>query len=118
MKYGERLKIAREHAGLSQAALAEKAGVGTQENISKLERTDAPGSEFTVQYARACGVSPDWLASEQGVMIDGLFVHDARIKSAVLLMQQMPDYAVDQAIKDITSIDELVRKAKSGTNHS
>lgn len=118
IKYGQRLKLAREHAGLSQAELAAKAGVGTQENISKLERTDADGSEFTVQYARACGVSPDWLASGKGEMIDGLFVHDPRIKTVVLLMQKMPEYAVDQAVKDVTSISELIKQAKSGTSDS
>jgi len=113
MKYGERLKIAREHASLSQAELAYKSGVGTQENISKLERTDATGSVFTVQYARACGVSPDWLALEQGEMIDGLFVHDPRIKSAVLLLQQMPDYAIDQAVKNVASISELLSQVRA-----
>lgn len=114
MKYGERLKVARDYAGLSQTELAAKAGVGTQENISKLERTDANGSEYTVHYARACGVSPDWLASEQGDMIEGLVIRDPRIKSAVLLMQNMPDYALDQAVKDVASINELVNKAKAG----
>ena len=113
MKYGERLKMARKKAGFSQEELADKAGVGTQENISKLERTDATGSEYTVQYARACGVSPDWLASEQGDMIEGLVIRDPRIKSAALLMQQLPDYALDQAVKNVAAIGELVGKAKA-----
>lgn len=111
MKYGERLKAARKHAGLSQKDLAEKAKVCTQENISKLERTDAEGSEFTVHLAVACGVRPEWLALEQGEMVDGLYVHDDRMKKALQLMESMPDYAVDQALKDIASIAELVQKA-------
>lgn len=111
MKYGQRLKEARTYAGLSQTELAEKAGVGSQVNISKLERGDAEGSEFTVHYATACGVRPEWLAMEQGEMVDGLYVHDERMKHALLLMQAMPEYALDQAFKDIDSIAELVRKA-------
>lgn len=68
MKYGERLKAARKKAGLSQIGLAEKARVGTQENVSKLERGSAEGSEFTVQYAAACDVNPYWLATGEGDM--------------------------------------------------
>jgi transcriptional regulator with XRE-family HTH domain len=115
MKYGERLKIARTHAKLSQAELALRAGVGTQENISKLERKKAEGSEFTVQYAIACGVRPEWLAMEQGEMVDGLYVQDEKLKRALQLLQGLPDYAVDQAVKDIDSLAELVKKA-SGTH--
>lgn len=115
MKYGERLKTARDFVGISQAELAERAG-GTQENISKLERGDATGSEFTVQYARACGVSPDWLATGEGDMIGDLVVRDPRIKKAVVLMQEMPEYAVDQSIKSIASISELVTQAKASNS--
>lgn len=114
MRYGQRLKTARLFAKLSQTELAVKAGVGTQEGISKLERTNAEGSEFTVQYATACGVRPEWLAMEQGEMVDGLYVHDEKLKRALVLLQELPDYAVDQAVKDIASITELVKKASSG----
>lgn len=113
MKYGERLKLARTHAKLSQAELADRAKVGSQVNVSKLERSEAEGSEFTVQYAMACGVRPEWLAMESGEMIDGLYVHDERMKRALLLMQEMPDYAVDQAIKSVDSIAELVKSANA-----
>ena len=115
MKYGERLKAAREHAELTQAELAVKAKVGSQVNVSKLERSNAEGSEFTVQYATACGVRPEWLAMEEGEMIDGLYVHDEKLKRALVLLQELPDYAVDQAVKDIASIAQLVKTA-SGSN--
>lgn len=71
MKYGERLRLARHvHAKLTQEQLAEKIGhVCTQENISKLERGDATGSEFTAQFAEACGVRAIWLAEEKGEMV-------------------------------------------------
>lgn len=111
MKYGERLKLAREYAKLTQAELAERCGAGSQVNISKLERSNADGSEFTVQYATACGVRPEWLAMEQGEMIDGLYVHDEKLKRALMLLQELPDYAVDQAVKDIASIAQLVKTA-------
>lgn len=108
MRYGERLKAARTHARLTQAELAAKANVGTQESISKLERTNASGSEFTVQYAMACGVNPVWLATGEGEMVDGIYIQDQKLRRAMRLMEELPEYAVDQAIKSIASIKELV----------
>lgn len=111
MKYGQRLKLAREYAGLSQAQLGDKVGV-SQANVSKLEIGDGTGSEYTVQLATACGVRPEWLATEQGEMTNGLYVNDIRIKAAIALMQELPDYALDEAIKGITSVSKLSKMAK------
>ncbi|MBS1198135.1 MAG: phage repressor protein [Proteobacteria bacterium] len=71
MEYGERLKIARKYANLSQSELADTTGI-KQPSISHLENLDnkCSGSEFTARFARACGVSVDWLADEIGGMIE------------------------------------------------
>lgn len=110
MTLGAILIAARKYAGLTQDQLAEKSGV-KQGTISKIERGETSQSTNTVRLAMACGVRSEWLAEEQGEMVDGLYVHDERMKHALLLMQSMPDYALDQAFKDIDSIAELVRKA-------
>lgn len=70
MKFGERLRAAREHAKLSQGELAERTKL-SQPTISYLENPakNATGSEFTIRLARACGVSVDWLADEVGEMV-------------------------------------------------
>lgn len=69
MKYGERLRTARERLKWSQGRLALEIGeVCSQENISKLERGDATGSEFTVHFAKALKIRPEWLAMEDGQM--------------------------------------------------
>lgn len=70
MKYGERLKTARTHAKLSQAALAERAGI-SQPTVHYLEdvANNAQGSEHTTRLARACGISADWLSDEIGGML-------------------------------------------------
>lgn len=115
MKYGLRLKAAREFAGLTQKGLAERANVGTQESISKLERTDAKGSEFTVQYAIACGVNPVWLATGEGEMAPALYyTTDPKIIAAARVMEAMPEYALDEAIKSVATIEKLVHR-KNGT---
>lgn len=78
MNFGERLKKARQYAELSQQALADALGrdandkpVMSQANISGLE-TDpkAEGSVYTCQLAMICGVRPQWLAMEEGLMVD------------------------------------------------
>jgi transcriptional regulator with XRE-family HTH domain len=113
MNLGERIALARKHAKLTQPALAEKLnGLMTQQNISLLERGATKGTEYIVQIAMACGVRPEWLATEQGEMTDGLYVEDIRIKKAVLLMQELPDYALDEAIKGLNSVSKLSKMAK------
>lgn len=69
MNYCERLKAARDYAGLTQTGLAEKSGV-KQGTISKIERGDTDSSTFTVQLAIACGVRPEWLAMGTEPMLD------------------------------------------------
>lgn len=112
MNYGERLKISREFANITQKQLAEASGV-SQANISKLEIGDATGSEFTVQFAITCGVRPEWLALGTGEMSDGLYVHNDDIKRAVLLMQEMPEYAVKEAVKSIDGMAQFIKMAET-----
>lgn len=101
MKYGERLRKARhDHAKLTQQQLADKIkNVCTQENISKLERSDANGSEFTAQFAEACGVRAMWLAEEKGDMVDGFYVHDERIKHLAQVCQDLADYDIERLFR-------------------
>jgi transcriptional regulator with XRE-family HTH domain len=70
MTLGERLRMARKHAGLTQEQLGDKAECG-QAVISKIERGDQDVSAFVVVLARACGVSSDWLYDETGPMVPG-----------------------------------------------
>ena len=124
MNYGKRLYTARKHAGFSQKQLADAIkNACSQENISKLERSDASGSEYTAQFANACGVRAMWLAAEQGDMVDGYYVDDPKLKAALqdprrvnalLLMESLPDYAVDHVVKEITETQELINQAGQG----
>lgn len=76
MKFGERLKTAREAAALTQDQLAEKIAnvfgkehAPSQKMISKMERdksAERNKSQFVVRIAAICAVSPLWLDSEIG----------------------------------------------------
>lgn len=63
MKYGERLRFAREHKKLSQQELAEKSGVG-QGSISKIERGDQKVSSHDIELSYALDIHPFWLKNE------------------------------------------------------
>lgn len=119
MNYGERLIKAREHAKLTQAQLSERLGKDadgkyymSQSNISALERDPkTKGSLHTVKLARACGVNPDWLAYEEGEMVDGLYVDDERIKRGVMILEQLKaEYRLDDALELLNSVAKLTRK--------
>lgn len=114
VNYAKRLKQARKHKGLTQAGLASAMNnVMSQQAIQYLENSDATGSEFTVQLARACGVDPMWLATGQGDMVDGLYVEDVRIKHIAMVCESLPDYAVDQLVQQSDALAELIEKAKA-----
>lgn len=115
MKYGQRLRVARKHAKLTQDGLAEAIdNVCTQENISKLERGNATGSEFTVQFAVACNINPVWLATGAGEMADWYYVADRKMGTALQLLEKLPPYGIDHAIKEIAETKELLDHAEKG----
>lgn len=78
----DRLKIARAHAGLSQAGLAAKAGV-KQPVISQLETGKSAGSSFVVSIAKACGIRAEWLADGRGGMLPETSGFDANVEAAL-----------------------------------
>jgi len=111
MNLAERTKLAREHAKLSQEELADKIG-SSVDLIRKIEQGNRKTTTFVVKIATACKVRPEWLDDGSGEMTDGLYVEDVRIKTAVLLMQELPDYALDEAIKGLDSVSKLSKMAK------
>jgi phage repressor protein C with HTH and peptisase S24 domain len=68
--YGQRVKAARDHKGLSQAQLAKALGI-TQPTVFSIEKSPAKGSKYTLEIAKLTGVSLDWLDGGVGPMIPG-----------------------------------------------
>ncbi|MDX8402516.1 MAG: helix-turn-helix transcriptional regulator, partial [Mariprofundaceae bacterium] len=67
MTFGERLKKERNERGLTQSALAKKAGV-TKATISALELgySKQASAEVLLKLSRALGVNPEWLVTGKG----------------------------------------------------
>jgi len=115
MRYGERLRTARKARGLKQAALSEASGV-SQSLISQLETSlTATGSEYTNRLARALEISADWLADEIGEMVP-MYYHttDPKIIAVAKIMEPMPEYGKDAAVKDVAEVAELIAQAQGG----
>ena len=107
----------------SQSELARISGV-PQATISRILKgvgAKGPETETIKKLARACKVSFSWL--NEGEDPDNIDMHsaretssdiypvlDKRIEHAIKLMQQMPEYKLNQAIKIIDTIAEPAPK--------
>lgn len=69
MNFSARVIRAREHAKLTQDALAKAVGV-KQQSVTKWETT-ANASRHTTKIASVCGVRPEWLADGEPPMLPG-----------------------------------------------
>lgn len=114
MRFGERLRIAREARGLKQAGLSEISRV-SQSLISQLENSlTATGSEYTARLARALNVSVDWLADEIGTMEPQTYsTTDPKVIAVCRIMEAMPEYGKDAAVKDVAEVAQLIAKTKA-----
>lgn len=77
----ERIKTARQHAKLTQKALASKVGV-EQPVISQLETGKNLQSAHLPKIAHVCGVSAIWLSDEIGPMVAGEPAAEANVAMA------------------------------------
>lgn len=82
--FGQRLKLAREFAALTQSGLARSSGLNVRpQNIQYLEdpANKAEGSQYTASLAKACGVDPLWLERGVGEMTPGAQTREPRALS-------------------------------------
>lgn len=68
MTFSERLALAMSNAGMTQGGLAKSVGMA-QSSVNKL-LNGAQSSRKSVQIATALGVSPEWLSSGEGEMLN------------------------------------------------
>lgn len=95
-EFGARLIRAREHAGLSQAALASKVGMA-QSTLAEAEYT-ANGSAKTAQIALATGVDAGWLATGKGDFL----LPAADAASPLRTGEELPHWTAGQATSTAT----------------
>lgn len=115
LRFGERLKMAMDHAGINQVELAAKVGI-KQPSIAYLldPQKKATGSQYTPRFARVLGVSVDWLADEIGLMVPIVYsTADPKIIATAKVMESSPEYIKDAAVKAVLASVELAEHAKA-----
>jgi transcriptional regulator with XRE-family HTH domain len=117
MTIGKRLKLARTRAGLTQAQLADALkGLMTQQNISLLESETTTGTEYIVQLAIACKVSPRWLAIGESEMVtEDMFYNNSPEAQLFKAMQNMDAATKYQLVKIGNSLIEPTNQS-NGTD--
>ena len=105
MKIGDRVKKAREDAGMTQEILASISGV-PQARISALELNKHKKSSYLIQLSTGLGVDPNWLLT--GVSSGEVKVDYTPIEKEILslTMQLTPE----QRVRQIAYMRELVRE--------
>lgn len=91
MTLQDRLKQAREEAGLKQEEIAEKVGM-KQSTYSDLERGKSKGSTLLPQIAFVLGVRPYWLATGKGPKSENEIL-DQDEREIVAVWRTLPDNA-------------------------
>jgi len=61
---GDRLRKAREHAGLKQTEMAEEIGIGRSSIINYEKNAAIPPRSVLIAWALRCGVDYEWLSGE------------------------------------------------------
>lgn len=67
--FGDRLKASLQHAQMTQQQLADKVGI-SQQLINYATTDRAKGSKHSLQMAKALRVSPEWLSTGEGEMLN------------------------------------------------
>lgn len=115
MALGKRIRELREAKGLSQDELAQLTnGLVSQGAISALEKRDSTTSKHTSALAKALKVS---LVELHG---GGDYELNPKLAHLMKVAQNLPDYAIDEVIRDAIKTAELIANAqahKNGTNN-
>jgi transcriptional regulator with XRE-family HTH domain len=113
MALGKKIRTLREQQGLSQEELsALTGGAVSQGAISALEKRDSTTSKHVPDLANALGVPVSQLydSSEYQLTPDMI----AHLK----VLQQLPDYAREEVIRDAIKTAELITKATTAANRT
>jgi transcriptional regulator with XRE-family HTH domain len=105
MKIGDRVKKAREDAGMTQEILASISGV-PQARISALELNKHKKSSYLIQLSTGLGVDPSWLLT--GVSSGEVKVDYTPIEKEILSLTMQLTH--EQRVRQIAYMRELVRE--------
>lgn len=111
MALGKKIKALREQLNLSQDELSALTdGVVSQGAISAIEKRDSTTSKHTPALAKALGVDVNQLYDIQEYYLT------PELMNHIKVMQDLPEYARTEVIRDAIKTAELIIRAKSDKN--
>jgi transcriptional regulator with XRE-family HTH domain len=113
MEFSERVKKAREHAGLNQAELAKATGL-TQQMVSRIESGTVKGSTAVNRIAMTCKVNPFWLSDGIGEMADKVQTFSPQTLAIAEMVESMDDDG-KRAVQEDVEKEKLWRETRKGS---
>lgn len=108
---GGRVGHALRESGLQVEAAASRLGINRQAIYQWIDgRTKNIKNEYLFGFADITGFSARWIATGEGSQRPPRY-EDRRVQHALRVMESLPDYAIDGAVKELDSIAELIEKA-------
>ncbi len=94
-------------------AIAARMGISKQAIYQWIDgRTKNIRNEHLFPFADITGFSPRWIATGEGPQKPPRY-DDHRVQHILKVMEVLPDYAIDGAVKEVDTIAELIRQAQS-----
>lgn len=115
MTIGARFRQLRNSQEMTQDQIGEICEV-TKSMVSQWESdTVVPSTDRLMMLKKKISYSIDWLLTGEGEMSGhGYFVSHPKLIAAVKVMEPLPEYGKDSAIKDLNEIAKLISQAKDG----
>lgn len=115
MSIGKRIYETRIKLNMSQEQLAFEVGC-SQDLISKLETGKRNKTSLILKFAKVLKVDANWL--EKGVNEASEYTLTPQLEAHLKVMQQLPDYAREEVIRDAIKTVELISKATSAAKNN
>lgn len=110
---GCRVAYAVRRSGLSVEAIADKIKISKQSIYQWIDgQTKNIRNEYLFAFADVTGLNARWIATGEGPETQPRY-EDQRIQHALRVMEALPDYAIDSAIRELDTLAELIEHARA-----
>lgn len=110
--YDRLLKAAKELLGWGDAAATAR-GLGLYDQILTNWKSRGIPRDKIMDLAEKLGCNPYWLRDGTGEMVD--YNKDAKIKTVVIAMQNLPEYKKDILVQTSSALAEQPAQKNNGT---
>lgn len=112
---GGRVGFAVRSSSMPVEAIADRMGITKQAIYQWIDgRTKNIKNEYLFAFADITDFNARWIATGSGPDRPPRY-EDRRVQHMLRVMESLPDYAIDGAVKDIDTLAELIEKSRTAT---